>query len=176
MLVATLRLKLKTCTKPKITLKKDYSIYKQKKIIQNIHTKTKTALLRQQVMDNNDVNKCYELLKQVTTIAEEEVPLLPKKEQESWITPEIKDLLKERRNTKYDSVEYKNLDKLIKLKCICAHEEYLDEKCEETEALYRFNPKQAHKRIKELKRKKFTNWSGIIKDKDGTILLKENDI
>ena len=92
------------------------------------------------------------------------------------MTPEIKDLLKERRYTKYDSVEYKNLDKLIKSKCICAHEKYLDKKCEETEALYRFIPKQAHKRIKELKRKKFTNSSGIIKDKDGTILSEENDI
>ena len=176
LLVATLRLQLKTCTKSKITLKKDYSIYKQKEIIKNIHTKTETALLRQQVVDNNDVNECYELFKQVTTTAEEEVPLLPKKEQESWMTPEIKDLLKDRRNTKYDSVEYKNLNKLIKSKCICAHEEYLDKKCEKTEALYRFNPKQAHKRIKELKRKKFTNLSGIIKDKDGTILFEENDI
>ena len=44
----------------------------------------------------------------------------------------------------------------------------------ETEALYRFNPKQAHKRIKELKRKKITNSSGIIKDKDGSILFNEN--
>ena len=94
LLVATLRLKLKTCTKPKMTLKKDYSIYKQKEIIKNIHNKTETALLRQQVRDNNNVNECYELLKQETTIAEEEVPLLPKKEQESWMTPEIKDLLK----------------------------------------------------------------------------------
>ena len=136
LLVATLRLKLKTCTKPKITLRKDYSIYKQKEIIKNIPTKTETALLRQQVLDNNDVNECYKLLKQVTTIAEEEVPLFPKKEQESWITPEIKCLLKERRYAKYDSVEYKSHDKLIKSKCICAHEEYLDKKCEETEALY----------------------------------------
>ena len=98
-------------------------------------------------MENNDVNKYYELLKQVTTIAEKEVPLLSKKKQESWMTPEIKDLLKERKNTKYDSVECKNLDKLIKSKCICSHEEYLDRKCEETETLYRFNLKQAHKRI-----------------------------
>ena len=135
-----------------------------------------TALLRQQVMDNNDVNGCYELLKQVTTIVEKEVPLLPKKEQESWMTPKIKDLLKERKYTKYDSVEYKNLDKLIKSKCICEHKEYLDKKCEETEALYRFNPKQADKPIKELKCEKFTNLSGIIKDKDRTILFEENVI
>ena len=92
------------------------------------------------------------------------------------MNPEIKDLLKERRNTKYDSVEYKNLNKLIISKCICAHKEYLDKECEETEALYRFNPKQAYKRIKELKRKKFTNLSGIIEDKNGTILFEENDI
>ena len=72
LLVATLQMKLKTCTKPKITLKKDYSIYKQKEIIKNIYTKTQTALLGQQVMDNNDVDECYELLKQVTTIAEED--------------------------------------------------------------------------------------------------------
>ena len=31
LLVATLRLNLKTCTKPKVTLKKDFSIYKKKK-------------------------------------------------------------------------------------------------------------------------------------------------
>ena len=79
LLVATLELKLKTCTKPKITLKKDYSMYEQKEIIKNIHTKTETASSRQQVMDNNDVNECYELLKLVTTIAQEEFPLLPKK-------------------------------------------------------------------------------------------------
>ena len=109
-------------------MKKDYSIYKQKEIIKNIYTKTETALLRQQVVDNNDVNEC-ELLKQVTTVAEEKVPLLLKKKQESWMIPEIKDLLKERRNTKYDLVEYKNLDKLIKSKCICVHKEYLDKKC-----------------------------------------------
>ena len=176
MLVATLRLKFKTCTKPKVTLKKDYSIYKQKETIKNVYTKTETALLKQQVVDHNNVNECYELLKQVTTIAEGEVPLLLKKEQESWMTPEIKDLLKKRRNTKYDLVEYKNLNKLRKSKCICAHEEYLDKKCEGTKALYRFNPKQARKRIKKLKRKKFTNSSGIIKDKDVTILFEENDI
>ena len=157
-------------------MKKNYSIYTQKEIIKNIYTKAKTALLRQQVVHNNGVNECYELLKQVTTIAKEEVPLLPKKEQESWMTPEIKDLLKEKRNTKYDSVEYKNLDKLIKSKCICAQKEYLDKKCKETEAFYRLNPKQPHKSIKELKHKKFTNSSGIIKDKDGTILFEENDI
>ena len=52
----------------------------------------------------------------------------------------------------------------------------MDKKCKETETLYRFNPKQAHKRIIELKRKKFTNSSGIIMDKDGTILFEENDI
>ena len=111
----------------------------------------------------------------MTTTAEE-VPLLPKKEQESWMTPEYQNLLKRKRSTKHDSVELKNLDKLIKSKCICAYEEYLDKKCDETEALYRFNPKQTHKRIKELKRKKITNSSGIIKDKDGTILFEENDI
>ena len=80
LLAATLQLKLKTCTKPKIALKKVYCIYKPKEIIKNIHTKMETALLRQQVMNNNDVNECCELLKQVTTIAEEKVPLLPKKD------------------------------------------------------------------------------------------------
>ena len=52
----------------------------------------------------------------------------------------------------------------------------MNKKCEETKALYRFNPKQAHKPIKELKRKKFTNLFGVIRDKDGTILFEENDI
>ena len=135
-------LKLKTYTNPKVTVKKDYSIYKQKEIIKNVYIKTKTALLRQQVVDTNHVNKCYELLKHVTTIAEE-VLSLSKREQESWMTPEIKDLLKTR-TTKRDSVEYKNLNKLVKSKCICVHEEYLDKKCDETEALCRFNPKQTH--------------------------------
>ena len=63
LLVATLRLKLITCTKPKVTLKKEYSIYKQNKTIKNIYTKTKTDLLKQQVAYNNSVNECYELLK-----------------------------------------------------------------------------------------------------------------
>ena len=49
-------------------------------------------------------------------------------------------------------------------------------KCEETEALYQFNLKQAHKRMKELKRKKFANSSGIIKNRHRTILFEENDI
>ena len=90
MLIATLRLKFKTCPKPKVTLKNDYSIYEQKEIIKNIYTKTETALLGQQLVSNTDVNECYELLKQVTTLAEE-VPLLSKKEQDSWVTPKIKD-------------------------------------------------------------------------------------
>ena len=112
-------------------------------------------------MSNNDVSECYELLKQVTTTAEEKVPLLPKNEKESWMAPEIKDLLKERRSTKHDSVKCENLDNLIKSMCICVHEEYWDKNCHEAEAVYsidlicRFNPKQAHKRIKELKRKIF---------------------
>ena len=114
MLVATLRLKLKICTKSKITLKKDYSLYKEKEIIKNIHTKTETALLRLQVIENNDVNECYKLLKQVRTIEEEDVRLLSKKEQESWMTPEIQDLWKEKKNAKYDSVKYRNFDILIK--------------------------------------------------------------
>ena len=60
LLVATLRLKLKTCTQPKVTLKKDYGIYKQKEIKKNIYTKTETALLRQQAVDNNDVKELYD--------------------------------------------------------------------------------------------------------------------
>ena len=52
----------------------------------------------------------------------------------------------------------------------------MDKKCHETEAIYRFSSKQAYKRIKELKRKIFTDSSGIIKDKDGTILFEESDI
>ena len=68
--------------------------------MKNIYTKTEIALLRQQVGNNSDVNECHELLKQETIIAEEEVPFLSKKEQESWMTPEIKDLLKETRSKK----------------------------------------------------------------------------
>ena len=84
LLGATLRLKLKTCTKSKVTLKKDYSLYKQKKIIKNIYTKTETALLKQQVVDNNDVNEWYELLKSDNhSIRRSSFTVLPKKEQVS---------------------------------------------------------------------------------------------
>ena len=79
-----MRLKLKTCTKSKVTLKKDYSLYKQKEIIKNIYTKTETALLKQQVVDNNDVNEWYELLKSDNhSIRRSSFTVLPKKEQVS---------------------------------------------------------------------------------------------
>ena len=127
------------------------------------------------MVDNNDVNECYELLKNDNDCRRRS-SFTFQEGTRKLDDPEIKNLLKERRSTKHDLVEFKNLDKLMKSKCICAYEEFLDKKCDDIEALYQFNPKQAHKRMKKLKRKKFTNSSGVIKDKNGTILFEENGI
>ena len=106
-------------------MKEDYSIYKQKEIIKNIYTKTETALSKQQVADKNGVNEYYELLK---SNYHSRSSSTSQEEPRNWMTPEIQNLLKEKKCTKHDSVEYKNLDKLIKSKCICAYEDFFDKK------------------------------------------------
>ena len=92
------------------------------------------------------------------------------------MTPEILDLMEERRKAKADTQKYKELDKQVKKRCNEAKEHWINTQCEEIEANNGVNSKTVHQKIKEVTGKKATAKTGCIRSKDGDILMEKEDI
>ena len=65
--------------------------------------------------------------------AKEHIPLTKRKEDKKWMTPEILDLMEERRNPKADEQNHRELDKQVKKSCNEAKEHWINTQCEEKE-------------------------------------------
>ena len=102
-----------------------------------------------------------------------------KQAKKEWMTDEILELMKQRKEQKNKSdVQNQKLEKEIANKCREAKERWYNEQCEEIEELekgYKMN--KIHAKIKELNRKhNVKTYSGCIKDKDGNLLFKRDEI
>ena len=113
-----------------------------------------------------------------TAVNETNVKLLPKKKKEMkqpWMTNEILDLMKERKQHK-DKTCYKAIDTKIKKKCLEAKDDWLNNQCICIETLSNSgNQTSMYQAIK-----RFTSESkmsgGCIKNKKGDILFETNEI
>ena len=75
-----------------------------------------------------------------------------------WMTPEMLDLMEERRKAKADIQKYRELEKQVKKRC------------------YKVNSKTVYQKIKEVIGKKATPKTGCIRSKDGDTLMEKVDI
>ncbi|CAF3582803.1 unnamed protein product [Rotaria socialis] len=103
-------------------------------------------------------------------------PKIQMNKKKKWMTDDILLLMEQRRLKKSNPLEYKSIDKEIRIKCSEAKEKWLNEQCLDIENKLSVNTKYAHRRIDEITGKSRCTSSGCIKSKSGTILMEKHDI
>ena len=86
------------------------------------------------------------------------------------MTPEVLDLMEERRKAKADIQNYRELDKQVKKRCNEAKEHWINTQSEKIEANTGVNNKTVHSKTKDVIRRKATAKT------DGDILMEEEVI
>ena len=130
--------------------------------------------------EEDQIEQEWKAIKDSMTSAASDV--LPKKKRErkqDWMTEEILEKMKKRKEVKNrDMEQYKRLKREIEAMCADAKENYWNEKCSEIESLEsRHQYKEMHKKIKEITDDKTKNkGSNCIKDKNGNVLFEEEAI
>lgn len=185
--IANVHIKLKKITKQsnKVT-KYDMEALKikgmQEKYLVEVRNKYEVLSESQNQVDateSSNIEKKWENLK--TSIHHGCSTTLPKKERtakQPWMTEEILDLMKVRKQSK-NSQKKQVLDKEIDKRCRKAKEEWLNSKCDTIERLQmEHKTREMHQEVKSLTEgeKKRSNRSGSIKSKDGQMLFDNEDI
>ena len=131
-------------------------------------------------LENCAVPDCFYGISDALESATEPLPLWKKPKHKSWVTPEIEESMKRRRNMKIpnNEREYADMNREIRIKCNHAKENYLNEKCLEMEEIYNVAPKVAHQKIREItgKYKGQSGKHGYIIDESGNIVMETKDI
>ena len=134
------RLKQHKFTSPKLDLK---SLEKEKEVKEKFYKEVEAKL------ETINENQCAEQLVKVfqTSLkdaAKTPIPNCPKKKHKPWITPEILELMNERRKVKNNITAYKKLDREVRNACQKAKEILLNNQCQEIEELEKKNPQLMH--------------------------------
>ncbi|XP_025425707.1 craniofacial development protein 2-like [Sipha flava] len=133
--------------------------------------------------EEQDINTRWTSLRETTTNAATEImketkSTLPRKE---WITPEIIEMIEERRkyknlNTNEYQKRYRTLRNLIIRKSKTAKEKYLEGKCEEIDILIRMGKiEEAYKTVKRFFGVR-TLKNGAIENKEGEIIYEQEQV
>uniref|UniRef100_A0A8D9A4P5 Craniofacial development protein 2 n=1 Tax=Cacopsylla melanoneura TaxID=428564 RepID=A0A8D9A4P5_9HEMI len=108
----------------------------------------------------DDVNSNWNNLKEAITTTAEEVfgkeQLIAK---QKWMTKELLELMEERKKYKNSMDDdgkrkYKELRRIVQMKCREKREEFINKECEEAETLERVSSSKFHKKIKDIAGKK----------------------
>jgi hypothetical protein len=124
-----------------------------------------------------DINTKWRIYKEaLNKAAEEKVLKIQIKAKQQWMNQEILNHMEERRLSKTtDTEKYKKLNKQIKEECKKAKEEWLNTQCSKIEK-YK-GTENIHEKIRELSgRKRRSTGSNCINNKEGKILVEEEDI
>ena len=131
-------------------------------------------------LENYTVQDCFHCISDALESATEPLPIWKKPKHKGWVTPEIEELMKRRREVKISNNEreYADLNREIRTKCSQAKENYLNDKCLEMEEIYNVAPKVAHQKIREItgKYKGQNGKHGCIIDESGNIIMETKDI
>ena len=93
------------------------------------------------------------------------------------MTPEILELINERRKVKNNITAYKKLDREVRNACQKAKETLLNNQCQEIEELEKKNPQLMHTKIKEATRKyKTCSSANCIEANNGTIFMEKEKV
>ena len=179
--VAKFRLKLKRISKPNRTPKLQLDKCKDPETRLLMKTKVTESMKSYYTVQNkNNTTPEEEFVQIKNAIMDTANEILPKcegKPHKGWMNQGILDLMEERRKAKQDPRKYDILNKEVKKLCNAAYEKYLNEICQEVEKLYNISPREAHEHIKTITGKfKTRNKTGCLTDKNGDILMEEQDI
>ena len=172
-----MRIRLKCLKKPKNCPK-----YQLDKLRRDQSIKTKFSISVQNKFEilrevTSTEGKLILLKKSIEKSLQEHVPVKPRKEHRKWMTQEILDLMNERRTSKGNDIQYKELNKEIRNKCNEAKEIWLNNKCAQIEANSRYCTKDMHDEIRELTgKRKSCPQNGCIRTNDGSMLTDRNEI
>ena len=112
-----------------------------------------------------------------TELRETYVPKRKSVARKVWMTEEILSMMEEPRKVKNQPQMYKILNKRIKLLCKEAKIKYFEDQCYHIENSWNRNPRDSHKKIKDVTgKRRNNNYSSVIKDEKGTVLMDENKI
>ena len=173
--VANIRLILRKLQKPKNHNALDYSqLYKDNT------TKEQYAISVQNRFNALHVEERFTWSNFRTTLVEAAEETVPKKERRTkskWMTAEILKKMEDRQKITKGSQEYKELDSNIKIECKEAKEKWLNAECDKIEEDMQHNNMHGmHKKIKELTGSRSCTSNGCIRAKDGTIIVKKEDV
>ena len=131
-----------------------------------------------QVLENvTEAEEMWDKIKEsINEAITENVPKKTRKKHKKWMTNDILELMKERRQAKSNVEKYKRSNEVIKKRCNEAKEKWLNEQCLEIERNQNRDSKYMHTKIKELSGKKGCSSSGCIKSKQGSILMDKQDV
>jgi len=119
----------------------------------------------------------YKNLKDAIINATEALPILNEGTHAKWMTREILEMMEKRRLCKHNKEEYDLRNKQIKKKIQEEYEKYLNQHCELIEKMYNINPREAHRNIRMItKKRNYASKSGCLRSKTGEILMEEEEI
>ena len=130
-------------------------------------------------METINENQCAEQLVKVFQTSLKEaartsIPICPKKRHKPWITPEILQLMNERRKVKNNIMACKKLDREVRNACQKAKEILLNNQYQEIEKLEKKNTQLMHTKINEATRKYKTYPSAnCIEANDDNIIMEK---
>ncbi|RUS80216.1 hypothetical protein EGW08_012012 [Elysia chlorotica] len=184
--VAKLQIKLKVCNKPtKHSAKIDISALKMSTIQEQylVTVKNKFESLMnitdsQEAVDKREViENRWEALKTSMQEANEQIPRVEKNAKQKWMTEEILQLMKKRKQRK-GTPEYAALNLLIRSECRKAKEKWLQDQCSKVESSsLHGRSKTMYDTLKEIRgTTRQNNSTGCIKDKEGNMLFEQDKI
>ena len=175
LVIADIKVKLKRLKKKERKAVYDWQVMDKDREMNNEY-RIKIANKFQLIDEVQDLDTKWKLFKEALhSVTEEVVPRGQRKAKQQWMKQDILDLMEERRRVKStDLTKYQELNKIIKYNCKAAKEEWLNDQCDEIEKAR--NTARIHEKIKELTGKKRTVSSQCIKNKDGKLLMEEEEI
>ena len=169
------KLSLKRINRPRPTPKLDVSTLEsdsrlcqsfKKEVLHNLPSNPPT-----------DLEEHYKIVVQsIQEAAKNTIPIVKKiRPSTHWFNAELRELLEQRRMAQSDQERYDMKNREFRTQCKEAKEKWLEGKCKEVECLSH-NPKQMHKKIKEITGSTSTPPAKCIKAADGSVLQEAEDI
>ena len=186
LLIAKLKLKLKLPEKSQRQDSYEVNLLKQDEYREQFAIEVRNRFdalmieeLEQYVKEEDKINQQWDSFKASIIAAQDKVlPKEKRKKDKMWMTEDILEMMKERREKKGTS-EYKQIDKMIKKRCKEHKEEWYNPLCTEVEDLEKSHKmREMHKKVKEITDRKrgIKTSSGCIKDRNGCVLLDKKEV
>ena len=186
LLATKLKLKLKLPEKSQRQNSCEVNLLKQDECREQFATEVRNRFdalmskeLEQYEKEEDKINQQWDSFKVRIIAAQDKVlPKKKKKKDQIWMTEDILEMMKERREKK-GTPEYKRIATVIKKRCKERKEEWYNSLCKEVEDLEKSHKmKEMHKKVKEMTDRKrgIKTSSGCIKDRNGRILFDKKEV